>query len=105
MPTIVKKGTNPSAFRLSNGKVITLQVGAGGGQFLNVIQDCDFELLMKEYSSFILPRVITDKNPHGCFIIHDSSSYVRDMSQEVGEIKDGSAQIDISKVKKKGRRK
>lgn len=103
MATIIKKGTNPSAFRLSNGKVITLQVGIAGGNYLNIIKDEDFDLLMKEYGSFINPRIISDKNPWGCFIISDSRSYAEDMNKEVGEIKDASAPIELPK--KRGRRK
>lgn len=103
MATIIKKGTNPSSFRLSTGKVITLQVGAGGGQFLNIISDNDFELLMKEYGGFINPRILSDKNPGGCFIISENRSYAADMSKEVGEIKDGSALMELPK--KRGRRR
>lgn len=102
MATIIKKGTNPSSFRLSNGKVITLEVGFNGGQYLNIIKDADFELLMKEYGGFITPRILSDKNPGGCFIVSESKAYAEDMNKEVGEIKDKSAPIEI---KKRGRRK
>lgn len=103
MATIIKKGTNASCFKLSNGKVITLEVGVAGGNYLNIIKDEDFDLLMKEYSSFIRPRIIGDKNPNGCFIVSESLAYAQDMNKEVGEIKDASAPIELPK--KRGRRK
>lgn len=98
MATIVKKGTNPSAFKLKNGKTILLQVGG----ILNVIPDEDFDALMKEYGSFITPRIISDKNPMGCFIVSDKREDAKDMSNEIGdEIKDNSAPVEIKKSKKK----
>ena len=98
MATIVKKGTNPSALKLRNGKTIMLQVGG----ILNVIPDEDFDDLMKEYGSFITPRIISDKNPMGCFIVSDKREVAKDMSNEIGEeIKDNSAPVEIKKSKKR----
>lgn len=103
MATIIKKGTNPSCFKLSNGKIIKLEVGVAGGNYLNIISDADFSQLMEEYGSFIRPRILSDKNPGGCFIISESLSYAKDMNKEVGEIKDASAPIELPK--RRGRRK
>lgn len=102
MPTIVKKGTNPSAFRLRSGKTIILKVGPGGGEMMNVLTDREYDELMAEYGNFIRERRITDKNPRGTFIIHDSREYAEDMAREIGdEIQDNSAQIKVSTRKKK----
>lgn len=102
MPTIIKKGTNPSAFRLRNGRTIILRVGPGGGEMMNVLTDREYDELMAEYGKFILERRITDKNPNGTFIIHDSREYAEDMAKEIGdEIQDGSARIKVTQKKKK----
>lgn len=98
MVTIVKKGTNPSAFKLKNGKLIVLEAGG----ILNTIKDEDFDDLMKEYGSFVSQRIVSDKNPCGCFIISDKRQYAADMSNEIGdEIKDNSAPIEVKKQKKR----
>ncbi len=96
MPTIIKKGTNSSAFQLRSGKKIVIKVGDGGGDFLNILTDAEYAELMKEYGNFIEPRIISDKNPNGCFIISNSSAHAQGFAAEVGdEIKDNSAQIEI----------
>lgn len=111
MPTIVKKGTNPSVFNLRNGKKIRLDVSP----VLNVISDDDFSVLMKEYGNFINERRIDDKNPDGCFIIHDNKADATAHDAEIGEeIKDNSAPIEVpapveaaeeNKGKRKGKEK
>lgn len=102
MPTIIKKGTNPSAFRLKNGKTILIQVGFGGGDYFNIISDADYDALMREYGVFIKERIISDSNPRGCFIIHDNREYAQDMGKEIGtEIKDNSAPIEVPAKKKR----
>lgn len=102
MPTIIKKGTNPSAFRLKNGRTIILQVGPGGGEMINTLTEAEYDALMAEYGTFIMERRITDANPLGVFIIHDSREYAKDMAREIGdEIKDGSAPIKVTKRQKK----
>lgn len=105
MATIIKKGTNPSSFLLKNRKVITLKP-----DILTVVKEDDFEDLMREYGNFIEPRIISDKNPSGCFIISQKgnsadNAYASDMSKEVGKVKDASARIEVKapkKAKKKG---
>ena len=98
MATIVKKGTNPSAFKLKSGKTVVLEVGG----MLNIIPDDVYDELMKEYGSFITPRIVSDKNPCGCFIISEKREVAKDMSNEIGdEIKDNSAPVEIKKSKKR----
>lgn len=106
MTTIIKKGTNDSAFLLANGKKILLKVGAGEGDFFNVIPDADYNQLMKEYGSFITPRIISDKNPQGCFIIFENRQKALDMGREIGdEIKDNSAPVEVNRFKRRKGRK
>ena len=97
MATIIKKGTNASAFVLSNGKTITLYP-----DILCVLKDDDFGLLMKEYGSFITPRIYNEKsNINGCFMINSDKSdeYLKDMSNEVGSVEDGSAHLNENELK------
>ena len=104
MMTIVKMGTNPSGFRLSGGKFIQLNVLPA----VNDLEDGDFELLMKEYGH-------SDKNPTGCFVIHEKRDYAAEAAEENGgENKDGSAPIEVpapveaaeeNKGKRKGKEK
>lgn len=99
MPSIIKKGTNPSAFRMRDGRTVVFQP-----DIICTLSDADYDTLMAEYGAFISERRITDKNPNGCFIIHDSREYVETMSKEVAdEIQDNSAPIKIKtkKTKKK----
>lgn len=102
MPTIIKKGTNNSAFRLRNGRTIVIRTGFGGGDELNILSDADFDALMAEYGAFITPRVISDKNPNGCFIIHDKREHAKGLSIEIGDsITDRSAPLKMPTPKKK----
>ena len=91
MSSIIKKGTNASAFRLKDGKLITLEPDV-----LVVLKEDIFEELMREYGSFITPRIITEANPNGCFIVNRKSDFALDMNKEVGKIKDNSAQIEVT---------
>ena len=56
---------------------------------------------MKEYGSFIKPRIITESKPNGCFIVSDKNSYSADMNKEVGEVEDNSSRIKVKKGRKK----
>ena len=89
MPIIIKKGTNPSLFTLENGKKILLEVN----NVLNYVSDEDFELLMNRYGAFLSERIISDKNPNGCFIVQNRKEDAKAQSKEVeNDIpKDGSA--------------
>lgn len=92
MPTIVKKGTNPSSFVLKSGKVVTLNPSP----MLNILDDATYEELMSEYGCFINERRISDKHPNGTYLIHDSAEYVKAQDKEIGkEIKDKSAPIEV----------
>lgn len=102
---IIKKGTCDSAFRLKNGHNLVLRVGAGGGDYLNIVSDADYECLLEQYGSFFKPRIRTDKNPTGCFIVSEKAGYAKDFSEEVGKVEDGSAPIDIDKPVKKRKKK
>lgn len=102
MMTIVKMGTNPSAFDLSNGVTVKLNVFPE----VNHIENAVFERLMKEYGHFIKERTYSDKNPTGCFVIHERRDYAADAAKENGgENKDGSAPIEAPAPKKKGKKK
>lgn len=111
MMTIVKMGTNPSAFDLSNGVTVKLNVFPE----VNHIENAVYERLMKEYGHFIKERTYSDKNPTGCFVIHEKRDYAADAAKENGgENKDGSAPIEVSapveaakenKGKRKGKKK
>lgn len=95
MAAIIKKGTNASCFRLSTGKVLTFEP-----DILRVLNDDEFKQLMKEYGSFIKPRIITESKPNGCFIVSDKNSYSSDMNKEVGEVEDNSSRVKVKKVVK-----
>lgn len=69
MVIFIQEGSIGTVFKLSSGKVIEIKVGEGGGVYNNDIEDEDFEAMMKEYGSYIEPRIKTDENPLGCFII------------------------------------
>lgn len=91
MVSIVKKGTNPSCFNLKSGKKIIFEP-----DILNVLSDDDFEELMNEYGSFIKERIISDKNPRGCFIVNAKAESAKAEQKEIGdEIKDRSAPIEV----------
>lgn len=106
MSSIIKKGTNASSFRLKDGTFIILQP-----DLLVVLKDEVFNQLMSEYGSFINPRIISEKNPNGCFLVNEKSSYAKDMNKEVGIVKDNSSQIEVTvgevskaPAKKRGRK-
>ena len=107
MPTIIKKGTNPSSFRVRN-KTIVLRPN-----ILTFVSDEDFMELKNKWWGFIGPRVISDKNPAGCFIISEKSeNYTSGFNKEVGEVKDNSSKLEdtefkeeVKKVLKKRKKK
>lgn len=101
MPTIRKKAkTNiPTAFRLKNGKIITVYTDS-----TTIIGNDDYDSLMREYGSFITPRIISEKNPNGCFSINGSSSYVNDQIKEIGnDYIDNAAPINTDEIEQKTR--
>lgn len=96
MVAVIKKGTNPQSFRLKGGKILTFEP-----DILTVISDSEYEALMAEYGSFITPRILTDENPSGCFIISTRNANASDQSKEVGKVEDGSSPIKVKKRKAK----
>ena len=97
MPSIIKKGTNASAFRMRSGKTHVFNP-----DIVTVLSDSDYDELMAEYGSFILERRITDAHPTGCFIIHDDREYVEAQSKEIAdEIQDNSAPVKVTRKSKK----
>ncbi|MBR2771618.1 MAG: hypothetical protein IKD78_06350 [Bacteroidales bacterium] len=65
-----------------------------------------YDALMGEYGRFIKERVITDKNPAGCFILHDKREYAAGQSAEIAdEITDPSAPIKVPQTPKRKRKK
>ena len=96
MPTIIKKGTNPSAFRLKE-RVLVLEPDV-----ITVVSDKEMAELRSKWWGFIEPRIITEKNPSGCFIISERSvNYADGFNKEVGKVEDGSTPIQMEKIKKK----
>ena len=93
---IVKRGTNASCFALKNGVTVTLRPEP----ILNMIPDAVYELLMAQYGSFITPRIHSDKNPNGCFIIQGKTKDAFAQEKEAGALKDGSAQMNGDELKK-----
>ena len=96
MSTIIKKGTNPSAFRLHD-KVLVLEPNV-----ITVITEKEMDELKHKWWGFIEPRIITEKNPYGCFIISDKSiNYADGFNREIGKVEDGSMPIQTGKIKQK----
>lgn len=98
MPSIIKKGTNPSAFKLRSGYTVLLEPDV-----VRVLSDELYDALMAEYGSFINERRITDTHLTGCFIIHDSREYVEKQNDEMKDeiVDDASAPIKVPAKKKK----
>lgn len=97
MPSIIKKGTNASAFRMRSGVTHVLRP-----DIVTTFTDSEYDELMAEYGSFILERRITDAHPTGCFIIHDSREDAEAQNREVAdEIQDNSAPVKVTRKKKK----
>ena len=91
MPSIIKKGTNASSFTLENGKNIILHP-----DLITVLSNSDFDLLMKEYGSFIRDRTLSDKNIFGCFIINDTRGKSLSQNKEIGTLSDNSSPVEVS---------
>lgn len=98
MPSIIKKGTNPSAFKLRSGYTVLLEPDV-----VRVLSDELYDALMAEYGSFIKERRITDAHPAGCFLIHDSREYVESQNAEIKDeiVADTSAPIKVAPAKRR----
>ena len=91
MATIIKKGTCASCFKLPSGRMIMLHPDV-----IVTLKDAEYEELMKEYGSFITPRILTDKNPSGCFIVSTKVAKAADQNKEVGQVNDGSSPVEVT---------
>ena len=106
MATIIKKGTSASCFKLSDDTTIMLIPDV-----LTVLDDKVFDKLMMEYGSFIKPRIITESNPSGCFIVSFKKENAKAQNKEVGEVKDNSSPVEVEEteevqvIKRRGRKK
>lgn len=69
MVTIIQEGNIGTVFKLKNREIVEIKVGEGGGIYKNDISDDVFNMLMQEYGSYIQPRIKSDENPDGCFMI------------------------------------
>lgn len=79
MPIIIKKGTNASLFTLENGKKLLIEVN----NVLNHVSDEDYEMLMRKYGAFLSERILSDKNPNGCFIVQNKKEDAKAQAKEV----------------------
>lgn len=93
---IVKRGTCPSSFALSNGHVVVLRPEP----FLNIITDEIYEVLIREWGAFITPRICSDKNPKGCFVVQMTTASAQAQKKEMPEIDDVSSKIDGDRLQK-----
>ena len=91
MASIIKKGTNASVISIK-GKNYVLNPG-----IITYIEDGVFNDWLNNtgQGKFFASRIISDKNPGGCFAVHKSSSSANSISNEIGEVKDASARIEI----------
>lgn len=92
MKEIIKRGQPANSFRLRCGKVITLLPDVAVE-----VSDEDYSLLMAEYGKFIMPRIWSELNPDGCFIIREKTE------SEIVEIKEESKKIVKKKTSKKAK--
>lgn len=95
MVAIVLKSTCDISFPIPNKEII---IRAGG--IINSVTEEEFAEIMKKYGTFIENRRLSEKNPSGYFIIQGDKKRAKDMSKEVGEIKDKSAHKVVKKTKR-----
>lgn len=91
MKEMIKIGQPANSFKLKNQKVIMLLPDVA-----IEILDADYVLLMNEYGNFIVPRIWSEANPQGCFIIREKTE-----AEVVEEVKEEPEKV----VKKKASRK
>ena len=94
MVGIVYKSTAPIMFQLK-GKSIELKAEG----IINIVSEEDYTQLMNLYGNFIKKRTFSESNPLGCFVIGKNEEYAKDMSEEIGEVKDASAPIEVEQPK------
>lgn len=91
---IVNKQVNGISFRLKNARIVTLSPERDG---MNFIPDVVFEELMAEYGHYIRSRIFSDKNPKGCFLMHEKEEDARAQEEEFDAKTGGSEFIDVSR--------
>lgn len=64
MYKVTKKGGCPSAFKLKDKRVFLFEPDVAVE-----LSDDDWKAILAEYSSFILPRIWSESNPSGCFVV------------------------------------
>lgn len=64
MYKITKKDGCTSAFKLKDKRVFVFEVGVAVE-----LSDDDWKAILAEYSSFILPRIWSESNLDGCFLV------------------------------------
>jgi len=89
MPSIIKKGTSASQYDLSKRTVILEP------DILVVLSNNEFDELMNKYGSFIQPRILSDKNPSGCFIVNEKEANALSQNKEIKKYKDKSAPVEV----------
>lgn len=67
MIKVIQLSPIPTLFRLQDKREF---IFSGDGKEDSFERE-DFEAIMKEYGSYIEPRIKSDENPNGCFIIEE----------------------------------
>lgn len=80
MIKVIQLSPIPTIFRLLDGRSFVFK---GNGE-TDCFEDKDFKAIMKEYGSYIEPRIKNDKNPNGCFIVKEEAKKL----PEVEEVKE-----------------
>lgn len=73
MIKVIQLSPIPTIFRLLDGRVFTF---TGSGE-IDRFENKDFKAIMKEYGSYIEPRIKSEKNPDGCFIVMEELAPVK----------------------------
>ena len=81
MPIIIQKDNAPCLFKQSDGRIVRLEPYP----IMNKLSEEAFEALMKEYGGFIKPRILSDENPKGCFIIQGNEESAKSQEKEAGK--------------------
>ena len=96
MYKITKKGGCAVAFKLKDKRVFVFEPDVAVE-----ISDDEYKAIMAEYSSFILPRIWSESNPDGCFLVVrvEELKVAKEAVEEVAE------EVIEKPVKKKSTRK
>ena len=80
MPIIIQKNNAPCVFQQKNGRIVRLEPYP----VMNRISEDDYKSLMNEYGGFIEPRILSDANPKGCFIVQETEDNAKAQEREAG---------------------